>query len=56
MKNLNDGPLDGEAVATIFRAIMDESRRIQEMYAGDAGAKAKEPTTRRPSIKIGRQP
>lgn len=48
MKNLNDGPLDGEAVTRIFRAIMDESRRIQEMHAGEGGAKAKEPA-RRPS-------
>jgi len=53
MKNLNEGPLDAEAVTRIFRAIMDESRRIQEMHAGEANAgeksaKAKEPA-RRPS-------
>jgi chorismate mutase-like protein len=48
MKNLNEGPLDGEAVTRIFRAIMDESRRIQEMHAGEGGVKAKEPA-RRPS-------
>jgi chorismate mutase-like protein len=34
MKNLNGGPLDGEAVTRIFRVIMEESRRIQEMNAG----------------------
>ena len=38
MKNLNDGPLDGEAVTRIFRAIMDESRRIQEIHAGEGSA------------------
>ena len=54
MKNLNDGPLDGEAVTRIFRAIMDESRRIQEMHTAEGGTgreealKAKEPA-RRPS-------
>ena len=60
MKNLNDGPLDGEAVTRIFRAIMDESRRIQEMHAGagkvdERDAKSKEPARRRPAIKIGGQ-
>lgn len=51
MKNLNDGPLDEEAVTRIYRTIIDESRRIQEMHAGEGserGAKAKEPA-RRPS-------
>jgi chorismate mutase-like protein len=47
MKNLNGGPLDGEAVTRIFRVIMDESRRIQEMHAGERNAKAKEPARRR---------
>ena len=48
MKNLNDGPLDGEAVTRIFRAIMDESRRIQEMHAGEGSAgRRKEPAKRR---------
>ena len=37
MKNLNGGPLDGEAVTRIFRVIMDESRRIQEMHAIGGG-------------------
>jgi chorismate mutase-like protein len=41
MKNLNGGPLDGEAVARIFRVIMEESRRIQEMNAG-AGVRSGE--------------
>src|SRR6201987_2755670 len=53
MKNLNDGPLDGEAVTRIFRAIMDESRRIQEIHAGEGstgerGSNTKQPA-RRPS-------
>jgi chorismate mutase len=53
MKSLNDGPLDGDAVTRIFRAIMDESRRIQEMHAGERsaderGTKAEE-RARRPS-------
>ena len=48
MKNLNGGPLDGEAVTRIFRAIMDESRRIQEINASERNAKPKEPA-RRPS-------
>src|SRR6201993_3229318 len=52
MKNLNDGPLDAEAVGRIFRAIMDESRRIQgvrtgEGNVGERDAKAKEPARRR---------
>ena len=34
MKNLNDGPLDDEAVARIYRSIIDESRRIQGIEAG----------------------
>jgi len=36
MKNLNAGPLDGEAVTRIFRQIMDESRRIQGVETGTA--------------------
>ena len=40
MKNLNGGPLDGEAVARIFRVIMEETRRIQEMHAGGGAASA----------------
>jgi chorismate mutase-like protein len=47
MKNLNGGPLDGEAVTRIFRVIMDESRRIQEMNASETNVKAKEPARRR---------
>jgi chorismate mutase-like protein len=31
MQSLNAGPLDREAVGKIFRSIMDESRRIQEL-------------------------
>jgi chorismate mutase len=31
MESLNAGPLDREAVGKIFRLIMDESRRIQEL-------------------------
>src|SRR5277367_5508889 len=34
MENLNGGPLDREAVGRIFRLIMEESRRIQEMNTG----------------------
>jgi chorismate mutase-like protein len=37
MKNLNGGPLDGEAVTRIFRVIMEESRRIQEMSTISGG-------------------
>ena len=60
MKNLNDGPLDGEAVTRIFRAIMDESRRIQEMHAGEGstgerGSKAKEPARRPSKLKTSRR-
>ncbi|MGH9747617.1 MAG: chorismate mutase [Candidatus Acidiferrales bacterium] len=39
MKNLNDGPLDDEAVTRIFRLIMEESRRIQGIEAGVAEKK-----------------
>ena len=46
MKNLNEGPLDGEAVTRIFRTIMDESRRIQEMHAGDGGAGERDAASR----------
>lgn len=55
MKNLNDGPLDGEAVTRIFRAIMDESRRVQEMHAAEGGAKAKEPARRPSKLRTGRR-
>jgi chorismate mutase len=37
MKNLNDGPLDDEAVARIYRSIIDESRRIQGIEEGKGG-------------------
>jgi chorismate mutase len=52
MKNLNDGPLDGEAVGRIFRAIIDESRRIQGVHTGEGNvgerdAKPKEPARSR---------
>lgn len=40
MRNQNDGPLDGEAVTRIFRMIMDESRRIQEMNASESPGKS----------------
>jgi chorismate mutase len=46
MRNQNGGPLDAEAVTRIFRVLMDESRRIQEMNAVEVNAKAKEPTRR----------
>jgi len=39
MRNQNDGPLDGEAVTRIFRMIMDESRRIQEINASESPGK-----------------
>jgi chorismate mutase-like protein len=55
MKNLNDGPLDGEAVTRIFRAIMDESRRIQEMHAGESSAKPKEPVKRPSKLRASRR-
>lgn len=35
VENLNAGPLDREAVARIYGLIMEESRRVQEMYRGD---------------------
>ena len=37
MKSMNDGPLDDEAVARIYRSIIDESRRIQGIEAGKGG-------------------
>jgi chorismate mutase-like protein len=40
MRNQNDGPLDAEAVTRIFRVMMDESRRTQEMNAVEGSAKA----------------
>jgi len=49
MKNLNDGPLDGEAVTRIFRAIMDESRRIQEIHAGEGNAGERISNTKQPA-------
>jgi chorismate mutase-like protein len=48
MKNLNDGPLDGEAVTRIFRAIMDESRRIQEIHAGEGSTGERGSNTKQP--------
>jgi chorismate mutase-like protein len=45
MSNQNDGPLDAEAVTRIFRVVMDESRRIQEMNAIEGNAK-REPARR----------
>jgi chorismate mutase len=35
VENLNAGPLDREAVGRIYGLIMEESRRVQEMYRGD---------------------
>jgi chorismate mutase-like protein len=32
-RQANDGPLDDQAVAKIFRCIMDESRRAEELVA-----------------------
>ena len=49
MKNLNNGPLDGEAVTRIFRAIMDESRRIQEIHAGEGNAGERISNTKQPA-------
>ena len=46
MRNQNGGPLDAEAVTRIFRVVMDESRRIQEMNAVEVNAKAKESAKR----------
>ena len=34
----NRGPLDGEAVARLFRAVIRESRRLQTLAAGGAPA------------------
>jgi chorismate mutase / prephenate dehydratase len=36
----NQGPLDSQAVARIFRQIIRESRRVQTEAAADAGAQA----------------
>jgi chorismate mutase len=38
MKNVNPGPLDGEAVEKIYELILSESIRVQESYGyGTAG-------------------
>src|SRR6202162_3809509 len=66
MKNLNPGPLDGEAVEKIYQLILNESIRIQESYGygtvggfkpNQARASAEQPRTaqtrvkrRRPSV------
>ena len=34
VRGSNSGPLDDEAVAKIFRCIIDESRRLEEVTAG----------------------
>ena len=41
MKNLNPGPLDGEAVEKIYRMILHESIRIQEAHGLGAAVLAK---------------
>jgi chorismate mutase len=46
MENLNPGPLDRQAVTRIYRAILDESRRIQEIEAGKGGEVRKVRRTR----------
>lgn len=46
VRNLNGGPLDDEAVTRIFRLIMDESRRIQGLSAGERPKGSEAPRAR----------